>query len=439
MNRENIVLIVTSFLMLTSICMPLDAVGGESVPGRVPFEMALAHVNVTFPGGSPVNMAEVHIHRYDQAYNYPNNNLGTTNLMGQTNIIVSPYNLGPCYVTYFNSTKLAFSRAEVYIEPDDEIWLDLVLHDHVQPTVRFYGEVTDALTGEGIPPANQITASGWDELGKWRQFNAETEPDGSYEMMIAPSPNTYSMSVSHSGATVYRYYSMDFQLAEGETSRRMDISLREEESYDVPLNIHLTNSTTGRPIDSGYVYCEGFVAEREHSSNDLSSLPPLNSEGWTNTTADRGEYWFQWRGGIPDPVSCEVRIQTWIMVNDTAKDVEIGIAVPDEWRPVELTILDDESGDPINMAFSGISKLFGGVFFPVTILPPFLQSFSAVLPITYALTAMRKAILLGASPAELIPECLVLILFSVVLIPAGLICFRAALRKAKKDGSLLYS
>lgn len=102
-------------------------------------------------------------------------------------------------------------------------------------------------------------------------------------------------------------------------------------------------------------------------------------------------------------------------------------------------VLVFKRGNPINWAFAGLSKLFGGVFFPITVLPLYLQKVSYLLPITYSLEAMRKSIILGASISDISKELMILGVFFVILTPISVLSFRAALKKVKTDGSLLYS
>jgi ABC-2 type transport system permease protein len=95
-----------------------------------------------------------------------------------------------------------------------------------------------------------------------------------------------------------------------------------------------------------------------------------------------------------------------------------------------------KQGDPINWVFSALSGLLGGVFYPITVLPQWLQMFSYILPITYSLNAMRLALLQGYSLEALAPDILALMLFSVVMLPFSILAFRYAVRRAKVDGSL---
>ena len=93
-------------------------------------------------------------------------------------------------------------------------------------------------------------------------------------------------------------------------------------------------------------------------------------------------------------------------------------------------------GDPITWLFNATSSILGGVYYPVTILPGWMQFFASLIPVTYALRAMRLALLQGAPLRELFSDILVLVIFSLVLLPASLLAFRYAVRRAKADGSL---
>ena len=91
---------------------------------------------------------------------------------------------------------------------------------------------------------------------------------------------------------------------------------------------------------------------------------------------------------------------------------------------------------PINFLFASISGLLAGVLYPVEVLPRWLQSLSNLLPLTYSLRAMRKAVLLGDSLTGISTDLLVLGLFACLLLPLGFSLFHYAVRCAKVHGSL---
>jgi ABC-2 type transport system permease protein len=95
-------------------------------------------------------------------------------------------------------------------------------------------------------------------------------------------------------------------------------------------------------------------------------------------------------------------------------------------------------GDPITGLFSSVSFLLGGVYYPLDVLPAWLQAISKLLPITYGINAMRLALLNGASWAELQTDLLVLAGFCVVVFPISLMTFRFAVERARQDGSLTH-
>ena len=97
-----------------------------------------------------------------------------------------------------------------------------------------------------------------------------------------------------------------------------------------------------------------------------------------------------------------------------------------------------KQGNPVNWLFSGVSRFLGGVYFPVGILPFWVQKVAYLLPITYSLHGMRMAILMGHSIRDIRQDILALVLFSLILLPFSIFCFKYALRRAKKDGSLIY-
>ncbi len=96
-----------------------------------------------------------------------------------------------------------------------------------------------------------------------------------------------------------------------------------------------------------------------------------------------------------------------------------------------------KKGDPVAWLFGGMSSLLAGVFYPISVLPDWLEPLSRLLPLTYALDAMRLAMLKGSSLLEVRFDILALLGFTVVLTPLAFVVFRKALKRAKMEGSLI--
>ncbi len=94
--------------------------------------------------------------------------------------------------------------------------------------------------------------------------------------------------------------------------------------------------------------------------------------------------------------------------------------------------------NPVAVVLGAASLFLSGVLYPVSVLPPWLQAAARFLPLTHALEALRGALLVGASPAQLLPVLSALAAFALVLGPAGLALFVYALRRARIDGSLTH-
>lgn len=95
-------------------------------------------------------------------------------------------------------------------------------------------------------------------------------------------------------------------------------------------------------------------------------------------------------------------------------------------------------GNPAKWFFLGLSSLVGGVLFPITVLPDWLQIVARLNPVTYALDAMRTALLGGPRFQAVWRPLGVLLLFAVVLLPFSMAVFAGALRRTKTTGTLMH-
>jgi len=95
-------------------------------------------------------------------------------------------------------------------------------------------------------------------------------------------------------------------------------------------------------------------------------------------------------------------------------------------------------GDPVVMFISQIAYVFSGVFFPIAIFPAWLQVISYLLPFTYAIRALRGALMGGASLVDLALDVAILLGFAVVMIPLSIWALRYAIRRMKETGELMH-
>jgi ABC-2 type transport system permease protein len=101
-------------------------------------------------------------------------------------------------------------------------------------------------------------------------------------------------------------------------------------------------------------------------------------------------------------------------------------------------ILLFKRSEPVGWFVGTLTGLFSGVFFPIEVLPLKLQAISYFLPTTYSLRALRHALLGGYSFNMLVPDVLVLAVFSIILLPLAVIIFKYTLKQVKTDGSLVH-
>ncbi|MGH9759995.1 MAG: ABC transporter permease, partial [Blastocatellia bacterium] len=96
-----------------------------------------------------------------------------------------------------------------------------------------------------------------------------------------------------------------------------------------------------------------------------------------------------------------------------------------------LPVMSPERGAEATNIFQGTLLLVSGIYYPVDVLPRWMQPFSALSPATYALSASRKLLgigMPGSSPGHLVGapitavghELGILVLMGLVMVPAGL-------------------
>lgn len=93
-------------------------------------------------------------------------------------------------------------------------------------------------------------------------------------------------------------------------------------------------------------------------------------------------------------------------------------------------------GDPVLWAVATATWLLSGVLYPTDVLPASLRLLSSLLPTTHALSAMRGAVIHGASLTSMAADVGALLAFDVVGIPMGLWLVTLAVTHAKRAGTL---
>ncbi len=99
-------------------------------------------------------------------------------------------------------------------------------------------------------------------------------------------------------------------------------------------------------------------------------------------------------------------------------------------------IMTLKRGDPVTWAVTQATAVVGGAYFPLSLLPDWLETAARLLPMTYAFEAMRGALLAGAPVGALQRELITLVAFAVVGLPIAVWLCHRAVDRAKRDGSL---
>ena len=90
---------------------------------------------------------------------------------------------------------------------------------------------------------------------------------------------------------------------------------------------------------------------------------------------------------------------------------------------------NEETATMVMMTLMFPMMFLSGVFFPLQQMPWYMQDLAHFLPLTYATTALRKVMVLGADATAVGTEILILIGFGIILLAVAVPMFRRAMSK----------
>jgi ABC-2 type transport system permease protein len=99
-------------------------------------------------------------------------------------------------------------------------------------------------------------------------------------------------------------------------------------------------------------------------------------------------------------------------------------------------LISPEKGTQLGFIAQGMLLVVSGVYYPVSVMPDWMQAIATISPATYALHGIRATVLDGAGLGDVWGDLWPLLLLGVVSIPLGLAVFRAGERYAKRNGKL---
>jgi len=89
--------------------------------------------------------------------------------------------------------------------------------------------------------------------------------------------------------------------------------------------------------------------------------------------------------------------------------------------------------EPIRWSVVLLAPLVSGIYYPVEVLPPELRAISYLLPHTYAVRGVRRALLYRLTLSRAMPDLVALLLFT-ALVPVGALMVKESLYIASKRG-----
>ena len=101
-----------------------------------------------------------------------------------------------------------------------------------------------------------------------------------------------------------------------------------------------------------------------------------------------------------------------------------------------LPLLFPERGEEMTFVISSILLLVSGVYYPISVLPDWMEPLATVSPATYVLEGMRAVLLEGTPALALGPSILPILILGALTLPIGIAIFSWGERYAKRTGRL---
>ncbi len=101
-------------------------------------------------------------------------------------------------------------------------------------------------------------------------------------------------------------------------------------------------------------------------------------------------------------------------------------------------IMKIKQGDPVAWAFSWLTQLVSGVFYPLSVLPSYMTWVGRIFPLTYSLDGVRLCLMGGTTLLDprVSMNVLWLCVFILVSLPVSLWIFKLGYDSSRQDGSL---
>lgn len=101
-----------------------------------------------------------------------------------------------------------------------------------------------------------------------------------------------------------------------------------------------------------------------------------------------------------------------------------------------MPLLSPEKGQQVTFIFGSVLLLISGIYYPINVLPGWMQALAKFSPVYYALQGTRATLLDGASLASRWGDIWPLLLMGLVFVPTGIAIFHLGEQFAKRTGRL---
>ncbi|MGA1872948.1 MAG: Ig-like domain-containing protein [Thermoplasmatota archaeon] len=278
-----------------------------------------------------------------------------TDTSGEVSFQIDAPDWGPCRIWAHDPMVEYWWTTDLLAEPNGNYTLNGTAAPVLPWNNTLSGIVRNAESGDPMSGV-QILMEGFDDLGRDLSDDTLSGPDGSYELKLPRSHESFELRATMTG---YEDHSSEVYVVPGNTEYHVDIWMREVYAPGSMIQVKAFNSTTAEEMPLQSVGYYGLDSDADHTHVNGYSYTPNSTTGYFEMNAGPGEYRLRATTKADPKLNVSFEMYNYVAVNGSGLVHHMDLPVPSEWREVRVFI-EEESG-PMYYAYSEYDLDYSGM------------------------------------------------------------------------------
>ncbi|MCK5772819.1 MAG: Ig-like domain-containing protein [Thermoplasmata archaeon] len=237
------------------------------------------------------------------------------------------------YGTYWGIGSIKFKEGSLYqgyveffVEPDQQVYLDMVVKEVPAHVNTITGTVRNKTSGAVVPGVT-VRVRGSDVNTNHVIISNVSDENGVYEVDFPNSTKPVKVEINFASNAEFFSHRGEFFLLDPPETKQVDIDLLPTHFTGPLFRAKFFNSTTDEIMETDYVNIRGVSSTYDLDSRYMTRLDSVGE--WYQHGLPTGEYEYEWYGMKDLAWNVTFNSEGYFMINDTALDMELGIPVPE--------------------------------------------------------------------------------------------------------------